>query len=443
MLQKQYLRCGPRRKKEANNMPNLRSMIDGTSFYAAGIAPPIASPPPGNAGQPKSKLPQPGNKPTPVGKSSGKNGKQANSPAAQHVLDHLSDPMGATKEGFQQLTNAKLQYDQQRENMQRELAMPQSVINHLSQIHGIMPGQPAGQMPTPGMTPGQQPGQIDPATGQPMGMDPNDPNNPGQNDDPDMDPMTGNPGNMSQTPGQMNQSRPSIAGHQPGVAPGPAQNVVPGKMGMPKPGAQSMQHGKQAAPPKGNKSLPGAKGPGDPKVANKTKKAQGQSSRAIKINVAASANNAIPVIHARGTIESTFGLATLLSAGTSSGAKKNWSTRNKGHLSKREKQEHYKTMDANIGFQRPGQAGAGMRSPGSVGMGNHGGPTGPAPVRKMFAKKKIKAGPAQLSDKVSDSGAQMSYNPTGGVPANTKLEAKGKVIKMCGTCGKMHAGNCN
>jgi len=506
-------------------------MID-THIYAAGIAPPVAAPPPGNAGQPKAKLPQPGNANSKLAKANGKASKGKLSPGAQHVQDHIADPLGATKEGFTDLTNKKLQYDQARENMQRELSMPQAVINHVSQIHGIIPGQPAGQQPTPGMT-GNQP-QIDPATGLPMqGQPGQDPNDPGMNDNPDMDPMSGNPANMNQTPGQMNQNRPSMAGHQPGVSPGPSENVRPGKMGIPQPGGLP-QNNKQAAPPKGSKSLPGAKGPGDPKVGNKTKKAQGQSSRAIKINVAASTSCSVgvPVIHASRTIGKTFGIASLMAggpgsgrhpgygqfkrvgynrvdekkfgtdqfdkwqhkatgttvhiidkypgngatvkengrtrfkggdsgadkflksrygidqssweaAGTSSGAKKHWSVRNKGPLSKKEKDAHFKTMDAMMpsgGMIRPSMGNV-NRSPSSApGGGMHG-----TPARRMLEAKKIKAGPAQLEDKVSDSGAELAYNPVS-QPGGSKLSA-GKVKHMkgcsCAKCKGMSAGSEN
>jgi hypothetical protein len=414
-------------------MPNLRDMIDGMTVTAAGIAPPMAdpaAPPPGNAGQPKSKLPQPGGKVGKPGQSGkpGKGGKSQGSPLAQHIGNHMQDPLGATKEGFGKLTQAKLEYDQQREEMQRNLAPVQSVMDHVSQIHGIMPGTPAGQVPTPGMTPPQQPGQIDPATGQPMdpAMAGQDPNNPGGNDDPDM--QNGVPQNMNQTPGQMNQNRPSMAGHQPGVSPGPAQSVVPGKMGMPKPGGGKSpmpgQVNKPAAKPKGAGSMPGAKGPGDPKVAGKTKKAQGQSGRQIKINVAAS--NAVDMIHASRTMETQFGIATLLAAGTSDGAKKHWSVRNKGPLSKKEKQAHYKTMES-MQMRPSGGGRSGARVGG--GMPSGGGNRGPArPVSgRLFSKKRVKAGPEALNDKVNDPGAEVAYNP--------KYAAAGKHMKGCG-CSK-------
>src|ERR1039458_4246460 len=122
-------------------MPNLRAMIDSLTIYA-GI-PPVKSK---TAGSSKSKS-------TP-------------SAAAQHVANHVQDPVGATKEGFADLTQKKLAYDQSREEMQRQLTMPQAIINQMSQLHNINPQDP-GQMPGMGMTPGM------------------DPNNPGMSDNPD------------------------------------------------------------------------------------------------------------------------------------------------------------------------------------------------------------------------------------------------------------------
>lgn len=498
-------------------MPNLRDMIDNKTIVAAGIAPPMpaptaapAAPPPGNA-KPKFGKPPKGG-----------------SPMANHIANHMQDPLGATKEGYQNLTQKKLEYDQAREDMQRNLAPVKSVMDHVSQIHGIQPGAPAGQIPTPGMTPGQP--QIDPMTGQPMAGGPGqDPNNPGQNDNPELDEF-GNPVNMGQTTGKMNQNRPSMAGHQPGVAPGPQQSVVPGKMGMPRPGGMQ-QTNKPAAKPKGAGGMPGAKGPGDPKVAGKNNKAQSNSSRQIKIHVAAS--NAIGMINSTRIHEAQLGLdklrcggpgsgrhkglltdagfkyqgssraqsgmaltndakqynkdtytaklpnkdgvnlhhtvnvntstgawqheahvhggsqyqrgsgkdATSLqnylssgqhtnipakwsgkgkpsgeynAAGTSSGAKKNWSVRNKGPISPKEKKAHYDTMDS-MG--------------GGIGVGKGGGAAVPS---RMYAKKKIKAGPSQLSDKVSDPGTEVAYN--------AKYNASG----VCMKCGKKkHIGACS
>lgn len=286
-------------------MPTLREIIDGTVLAAAGIAP--AAPPPGNA--------------VPKGKGAKGNGKNGNgkgspSPLAKHISDHLQDTVGATKEGFTKLQDAKTQYDMQREEMQRNLAPVQSVLDHVSQLHNL------------DTTPGAQ---IDPLAPY---QDPNQMGGPGSNAPGSQDAAQGydkdgNPVNMNQTVGKMNQSRPSLVGHQPGVAPGPAQSVVPGKKGLPQPGQgnsagragmpsqPNAQFGPQAAPPKGNRSMPGAKGPGDPKVANKTNKAQNNSSRQIKVHV--SAASAIPVIKASSTIETQFGIAMLRSTSIKAG----------------------------------------------------------------------------------------------------------------------------
>lgn len=219
------------------------------------------------------------------------------SPVAQHVSDHVQDPFGATKEGFQKLQQKKLEYDLERENMQRQLAPVQSVIQHVSDMHGIQPGTG-----TPGMMNGQ----------------------PGNTDNPDVDEY-GNPINMGQTPGQMNQNRPSQAGFKPGVAPGFSEKqVVPGKAGMaspggpaarnaPRPNAQGNTFNKMAAPPRGNRSMPGAKGPGDKKVANKGKQAQTNSSRQIKVHVTASGISAMP--GARNRLETQLGLGSLKCGG--------------------------------------------------------------------------------------------------------------------------------
>ena len=430
-------------------MPTLRALIDGHSIHAQ--APPYAPPAP----DPSAAKPKP--------KANG-GSKKSMSPAAQHITNHLSDPMGATKEGFQDLTQKKLQYDQARESMQRELTAPQAVIDHLSQMHGLIPGT-TGMPPTPGLgtaTPGQDPNMM-PGQG---GMNPD--GEEGYDED-------GNPINMGQTAGKMNMNRPSQVGHQPGVAPGPAQSVVPPKMGMAKPGgpgakgmpqpqSQGTQFNPMAGKPKGAGKLPGAKGPGDPKVANANKKAQaGTTGRQIKIQVHASGQPAISTVGRQqglamlkfgrqvpvGTIRSATDMgendlrnglqealkdklggssmnspcsvgpspwiqeifplsnyfvyssdgksyrqnyklkgtdvvlsgepvkvkmAYVKAAGSPEGAMKGWSTRGKGSLSSKEKAAHFSTL-------------------------------------KSKRKKKMKAGPAQLSDKVTDPGSEKAYNP--------------------------------
>lgn len=257
-------------------MPNLREIIDGGAIAAA--APSALKPSPTMQSiqpQPKLPAPTPGKTQTttkaPKGQPSG---------MAKHISDHLQDTVGATKEGFEGLTNAKLQYDQQRESMQRNLAPVQSVIDHVSQMHNLDPRFGQG---TPGMMPGQQSPDNTGVPGLPGGQ------GNGEDENQAFD-ENGNPINMSQTVGKMNQSRPSQAGFQPGVAPGDGQTVRPPKMGQAQPGkptagnspqprgSGNQQFGPSAAPPKGAGKLPGAKGPGDPKVANKVKKAQNNSS---------------------------------------------------------------------------------------------------------------------------------------------------------------------
>ena len=247
------------------------------------------------------------------------------SSVAQHVASHIQDPLGSTKQDFQDLSEKKLAYDQSRAQAQMNLAPVQSVLDHASQLHGLTIPRSAGMMPgTPGMDLGQ-PGQG------PQNNDSNNPVDEQGNPTPGAPgaiigkPMPGNgknPGNMSQTTGKMNSNRPSLAGFQPGVSPGPAESVRPTKLGQAQPGKQSARnspqpnnsgnmYNKQAAPPKGNRTLPGAKGPGDSKVENQTKKANAKSAREIKVHVSASA---IPYDINRGgskRLETQLGMASL------------------------------------------------------------------------------------------------------------------------------------
>src|ERR1039458_6981246 len=238
-------------------MPNLREMIDGTTICA---------------GAPKASKP---------------------SPVAQHVSQQIQDPLGATKQDFETLQQKKLEYDQAREKTQRNLAPVQSVLDQAAQLHGLTVGNNQQNMPgTPSLgqgMPGQPNAQDNPEVdedGNPIPPDqsglPSGQGQPGaQAGLPTGKPQPGNgamPQNMSQTVGKMNSNRPSQAGFQPGVAPGPAESVRPPKLGQAQPGKpqaqnapnpQGNQYNKQAAPPKGNKKLPGAKGPGDPKVGDR------------------------------------------------------------------------------------------------------------------------------------------------------------------------------
>jgi len=243
------------------------------------------------------------------------------SPAAKHVAEHVQDPFNKTKDSFDDLNQARMDYETKKQNMRMQLAPVQQVVQGIKNMHqldGPGDGSPLDMSPN---NPANMQPQIDPATGQPMvdpntGLPlPNTPNAPGAQID-----QNGVPQNMSQTTGQMNMNRPSQAGFQPGVSPGPEQSVRPGKMGTPqagqpgaskvagnpnpgnmpagwtKPGSggtgnQPGQFNPAAPPPKGNRSMPGAKGPGDPKVANRTKKAQansgGGSGRSVHVEVRA------------------------------------------------------------------------------------------------------------------------------------------------------------
>lgn len=243
---------------------------------------------------------------------------QAASPAAKHVADHIQDPFGKTKGGMDELNQARMDYETKKQNMRMQLAPVEQVVQGIKNMHqldGPGDGSPLDMSPNNPANMPQQP-QIDPQTGLPI---PQTPNAPGAQ----IDESTGVPQNMQQTPGQqMNSNRPSQAGFQPGVSPGPAESVRPGKMGTPQPGQANVskvagnpnptnmpagwtkpgsggtgnqpgQYNKGAVPPKGNRTLPGAKGPGDPKVANRTKKAQGNSQgagRPVHVEVRADSN---------------------------------------------------------------------------------------------------------------------------------------------------------
>jgi hypothetical protein len=366
------------------------------------------------------------------------------SPAAKHVEDHLSDPLGATKEGFTDLSKKKLQYDMARENMQRQLAMPQAAITHMSLIHGLQP-----DMPTPALG-GGQPNSMG-------GMDPNDPNAPppeelDENGQPIGKQQLGPdiPPNMDQTPGKMNMNRPTMVGHQPGVAPMMEKQVVPPKLGMaspgkpqarnsPAPNSQGNTYNRQAAPPKGNRSVPGAKGPGDPKVANRSKKAFGKSQgtkneldqrRPIKVTVHASASPLRTV-----GIGESLGLASL-----------------KFHAS-------IKAAGASAPIGPGGALGPSSVMPGNV----------PATGQPTNIKGKRMKALDELSDKVTnDPSHDVAYNPAGsgqgmkgtghGTSHGAKkgwstrgkghLSAKEKsahhsTLDLCTKCGKIHAeGKC-
>lgn len=368
----------------------------------------------------------------------------AASPLAKHVSTHMQDPVGATKDQFGKLQDAKLKYDLAREETQRNLAPVQSVITHLSQMHGLQP-----DMPTPALG-GGQPNSMG-------GVDPNDPNAPppeelDENGQPIGKQQLGPdiPPNMDQTVGKMNMNRPTMVGHQPGVAPMMEKQVVPPKLGMASPGkpqarnspapnaTQGNTYNHQAAPPKGNRSVPGAKGPGDAKVANRTKKAFGKSQgtkneldqrRPIKVTVHASASPLRTV-----GIAESLGLASL---------------------------KFRASVRAQASSMPIGPGGA--LGPSSVMPGNV-----PATGQPIKAKRKVHA-LDELSDKVTnDPSHDVAYNPAGsgqgmkgkghgtshgakkgwstrgkGHLSATEKAAHHKLLDLCPKCGKIHAeGKC-
>lgn len=253
---------------------------------------------------------------------------KAASPAAKHVADHVQDPFGATKDGMDDLNKSRMEYEVQKNKMRTQLAPVEAVVQGIKNMHqldGPGDGSPLDMSPN---NPANQPPQMLDQNGMVMGQP-----NLGQMTAPQgginapasggsqVDESTGVPQNMEQSPGaKMNMNRPSLSGFQPGVSPGPAESVRPGKMGTPQPGQakqstvagnpnpgnmpagwtkpgsggtgnQPGQYAPAAKPPQGNRSLPGAKGPGDPKVANRTKKAQGNSGSGRPIHVEVHADN--------------------------------------------------------------------------------------------------------------------------------------------------------
>lgn len=364
-------------------MANLRDMLDGKTLENVGDL--IAA--------------------TASSSKGSKSGSKSASPLAKHISERMQDPVGATKDDFGALSEAKLNYDMAREKTQRNLAPVQAVITHLSQMHNLDPNQ----MPMPG------------------GMDPNDPmadQNGGQNMFQD---EQGNPVNMGNTAGKMNSTRPSLVGNQPGVAPGDGQTVRPPKLGQAKPGgpgarnspapgnAQGNTYNKTAAKPAGNRSIPGAKGPGDSKNVSKNRKAQsGTTGRQIKVNVSAQALD-IMASASYANQESSLSLGVLKTGSPAIPVG---------------------TVQAMMMPSRGAGGGGGMMPRGGVSV-NRGGPVRPVGggIRLNAKKKKMEAGPAALADKVTDnSGDNVAYNPvirskSVGRPGFSKPRPKGSGAK--------------
>ena len=336
------------------------------------------------------------------------------SPLAEHVSKHTSDPVGATKDTFNKLSKAKMEYDLARQEAARNLAPVQTVIDHVSQLHGLKPG-----MPTPNADFGQ----------------------PQPDDGTEMQDEMGNvipPGQRTQPGGNLAVNRPSQVGHQPGVAPMSEKQVVPPKLGMASPGnpnarnspapkgsnPQSAQFNPAAKSPKGNRSLPGAKGPGDAKVANRTKKAQqttGQDNsvpRPVKVTVHAARSfpqgttindaelRSYADLKTRRVKAATMPLAPGGALGPSSVMPSSNPATGKSLKAKTYRTPHRTHLPGTKDLNAKGKPFPGVR--------------------------KVKA-LDQLSDKMpGDTQHQVAFNP--------KFEAS-KTIDVCAKCGGMHAAN--
>lgn len=180
----------------------------GMPQYPGGQQPPQPDPNDKNAMPPKGKKPpmededqdpQNPNQPHQAGPM-----KPPPANAAEHVANHVQDPLGSTHDMFQRLGQKQLEYEMEKETARRSLAPVKAVLQHVDQLHQLTPQNPMGMNPDEAM--GYQ-----------------DPNNP--------------QGNNVPMGGQ-----------------GPMQPMQPGMAG--KPGAPMM-------PSKGqNDMMPGAKDPG-------------------------------------------------------------------------------------------------------------------------------------------------------------------------------------
>jgi hypothetical protein len=211
-------------------VPNLRSMIDGTCIFAAA---------------PKASKP---------------------SPAAQHTANMIQDPLGTTKDDFEDLQQKKLEYDTARANMQMKLIGPQAVLDHVNKTHGMNNDNPDVDEfgnpinPNDPMTTGQQAPAL-PGKGMP-GM-------PGQS-------QTGTRG----MPGTKKPPMPAGMPGTPGMAPSMGQKRPP-QMGMPQPGAPTTN------------GMPQPKGSAPAKPATKTAPAGKGKDKQIKVHVTASDSSVI------------------------------------------------------------------------------------------------------------------------------------------------------
>src|ERR1019366_4531695 len=62
---------------------------------------------------------------------------KAASPAATHVGKHVQDPFGTTKDGFDKVHKAKMDYELAKQNLITQVAPAKAVIDRVSQIHNL------------------------------------------------------------------------------------------------------------------------------------------------------------------------------------------------------------------------------------------------------------------------------------------------------------------
>lgn len=218
----------------------LRSMIDGMAL--AGVQqPPVAKPQPNPMMRQPAMDPKMGTNKLPQNTKQSGSAKSQGTALATHVSNHLQDPIGTTKEGFDELQQKKLEYDMAKENMSRELAPVQSVIDHVSQMHDLNKNGIPDELEDPNdpnapMQKGNSMMQGD------QGMGYHGPNNAGQ--------PGGMPQNMQQQPGRMQQGAPGKAVSYPGAGPkipgAPAQQAKPEAPAAKAAPKGQMRPGKQA-----------------------------------------------------------------------------------------------------------------------------------------------------------------------------------------------------
>lgn len=186
--------------------------------------------------------------------------------AAEHVSNHIQDPLGSTKEGFEDLQQKQLEYELAKQTMKQKLAPVKAVIQHVEDTHELADEE----------NPDESMGYQDPNQPQKQaGFQPGQQNltNPGK----------GLPPNLQQQPGKMQQRNPAAGPNTPGA--GPAVNEQQ-KIGN--------SYGQQPGMPAKPTTTSG------PKQVKAKPKAQpkGQMQRGIKVHVQAAANGYAAPNHA-------------------------------------------------------------------------------------------------------------------------------------------------